>query len=131
MGNPHAHIVLRGGSGKPNYDSVNVALCEAELNKAGLAENIMIDCSHANSNKQAALQVPVLENITNQIIEGNKSIVGVMIESNLNEGNQSIPENLDDLEYGVSVTDACINWETTENAILKMRDNLKDVLPNR
>lgn len=131
MGNPHAHIVLRGGSSKPNYDSVNVALCESELHAAGLAQNIMIDCSHANSNKDAALQVPVLENITNQIIEGNKSIVGVMIESNLKSGNQSIPKNLDELEYGVSVTDACIDWETTEAALLKMRDSLKDIIADR
>jgi len=131
MGNPHGHIVLRGGGGKANYDSVSVALCESELNKAGLAENIMIDCSHANSNKDAALQVPVLENVGNQIIEGNKSLIGVMLESNLKFGNQSIPSNLDELEYGVSVTDACINWQQTEAAIIALYEKLKDTLPNR
>ncbi len=131
MGNAHAHIVLRGGGGKSNYDSVSIALCESELNKAGLAENIMVDCSHANSNKDAALQVPVLENIGSQIVEGNKSIIGVMLESNLEFGNQSIPKDLSELKYGVSVTDACIDWAQTEEAIRSLRDKVKDVLPGR
>lgn len=130
-GNPYAHVVLRGGGGKPNYDSVNVALCEQALEKANLAKNIMIDCSHANSNKDPALQPLVMQDATNQIIDGNKSIIGLMVESNLNWGSQSIPENLQDLKYGVSVTDACIDWETTEKAILDMHAKLKDVLPNR
>ena len=130
-GNPYGHVVLRGGSSGPNYDSVHIRLCEDALAKAGLAQNIMVDCSHANSNKQPELQPLVAENITNQILEGNQSIVGLMIESNLKAGNQSIPENLDELEYGVSVTDGCIGWETTEQCILQMRDKLKDVLPKR
>lgn len=130
-GNQYGHVVLRGGNGKPNYDSVNVALCEQALEKAGVSKNIMIDCSHANSNKNPALQPLVLENVTNQIIEGNKSIVGLMVESNLGWGNQSIPENLDDLQYGVSVTDACIDWETTETTLLAMHNKLKTVLPSR
>ncbi|KZX82122.1 phospho-2-dehydro-3-deoxyheptonate aldolase [Oleiphilus sp. HI0009] len=130
-GNPYAHVVLRGGGGKPNYDSVNVALCEQALEKANLASNIMIDCSHANSNKDPALQPLVMQDATNQIIDGNKSIIGLMIESNINFGNQSIPENLEELEYGVSVTDGCIDWETTEKAILDMHAKLKDVLPTR
>ena len=130
-GNPYAHVVLRGGGGKPNYDSVNVALCEQALEKADLAKNIMIDCSHANSNKDPALQPLVMQDATNQIMDGNKSIIGLMVESNLNWGSQSIPEKLEDLKYGVSVTDACIDWETTEKAILDMHAKLKDVLPNR
>ena len=130
-GNPYAHVVLRGGGGKPNYDSVNVALCEQALEKANLAKNIMIDCSHANSNKDPALQPLVMQDATNQIIDGNKSIIGLMIESNLNWGSQSIPEDLSDLKYGVSVTDACIDWETTEKAVLDMHAKLKDVLPTR
>jgi len=130
-GNPYAHVVLRGGGGKPNYDSVNVALCEQALEKANLPKNIMIDCSHANSNKDPSLQPLVMQDATNQIIDGNKSIIGLMIESNLSWGNQSIPENLEELQYGVSVTDACIDWETTEKAILDMHAKLKDVLPNR
>ncbi|MCB1663126.1 MAG: 3-deoxy-7-phosphoheptulonate synthase [Pseudomonadales bacterium] len=130
-GNPYGHIVLRGGSGKPNYDSVSVALCEQRLEKAGLANNIMIDCSHANSNKDPALQPLVMNNVANQILEGNRSIIGLMIESNIEAGNQSIPQNLADLKYGVSVTDACIDWETTAASLRDMRNKLKDVLPSR
>ena len=130
-GNAYGHIVLRGGSAGPNYDSVHVKLCEEALEKAGVPTNIMVDCSHANSNKQPELQPLVVENVANQILEGNKSIVGLMIESNLKAGNQSIPDNLDDLEYGVSVTDGCIDWETTELCLRAMRDKLKDALPGR
>lgn len=130
-GNQYAHVVLRGGGGKPNYDSVNVALTEQALDKAGLVKNIMVDCSHANSSKDAALQPLVADNVANQILEGNKSIVGLMIESNLGWGNQSIPADLNDLQYGVSVTDACIDWETTEKCMLEMNEKLKDALPNR
>jgi 3-deoxy-7-phosphoheptulonate synthase len=130
-GNPYAHIVLRGGGGKPNYDSVNVQICENALEKAGLAPNIMIDCSHENSNKDHTIQPLVMQNVTNQIVEGNRSIIGLMIESNIHEGNQKISENPADMKYGVSVTDACIDWETTEKAIRDMREKLKDILPNR
>ena len=130
-GNPYGHIVLRGGNARPNYDSVSVSICEKTLAKAKLPANIMIDCSHANSNKDASLQPLVANNVTNQIIEGNQSIVGLMIESNIGGGNQSIPKDLTQLKYGVSVTDACIDWETTEQVILDMRDKLKDVLRNR
>jgi 3-deoxy-7-phosphoheptulonate synthase len=130
-GNPYGHIVLRGGDGKPNYDSVNISICEQTLDKSGLQKNIMIDCSHANSSRDPALQPLVADNATNQILEGNKSIVGLMIESNLEWGNQSIPENLEDLKYGVSVTDACIDWPATEKCLLSMHNKLKDVLPKR
>lgn len=130
-GNPYGHIVLRGGSGKPNYDSVNVALCESDLAKAGLAQNIMVDCSHANSNKDPALQPLVMKNVTNQILNGNQSIVALMVESNLEWGSQPIPTDLSQLKYGVSVTDACIDWATTEESILAMHNQLKDVLPGR
>ncbi|NVD35165.1 3-deoxy-7-phosphoheptulonate synthase [Marinobacter lutaoensis] len=130
-GNHYGHVVLRGGGGKPNYDSVSVALCEQALEKAGLRKSIMVDCSHANSNKDPAIQPLVLQDITHQILEGNTSIQGLMIESNIHWGNQPIPENLADLKYGVSVTDACIDWPTTEKAILEMRDKLRKVLPRR
>jgi 3-deoxy-7-phosphoheptulonate synthase len=130
-GNPYAHVVLRGGNGKPNYDSVSVALCEQELTKSGIKPNIMIDCSHANSNKDPALQPLVMENVTNQIVDGNSSIIGLMVESHLGWGSQSIPKNLCDLKYGVSITDACIDWDTTEKAVQAMRDKLRDVLPKR
>lgn len=131
QGNPYGHVVLRGGGGKPNYDSVNVSLAEQALDKADLAPNIMIDCSHENSSKNPALQPLVLDNVTNQILEGNQSIIGLMVESNLKHGRQNIPANLDDLEYGLSVTDGCISWEETETALLTMHDKLKDVLPAR
>ena len=130
-GNPYAHVVLRGGNGKPNYDATSVAEAEAALAKAKVSNKIMIDTSHANSNKDPYLQPLVLKNITEQILDGNKSIVGIMIESHLKGGRQDIPENLSDLEYGKSVTDGCIDWETTEKALLEMHEALKDVLPNR
>ena len=130
-GNPHSHIVLRGGNGKPNYDSVNVKLCETALDKANIERNIMIDCSHANSNKDASLQPLVMENVTNQILEGSKSIIGIMVESNLGFGNQKLKPSLDDMEYGVSVTDACIDWGTTEKSLRTMADKLKGILPER
>ena len=130
-GNQYGHVVLRGGGGKPNYDSVSVALAEQELTKAGVSTNIMVDCSHANSNKDPNLQPLVMENISNQIIEGNQSIVGLMVESHLKEGNQKLTADPKDLEYGVSITDGCISWETTERALLAMADKLRDVLPRR
>lgn len=130
-GNPHAHIVLRGGNGKPNYDSVSVSICQQELKAAGITPNIMVDCSHANSNKDHNLQPLVLENVANQIVEGNTSIVGAMIESHLNTGSQKLSSNPNDMEYGVSVTDACIGWETTEASLLGMADKLREVLKRR
>lgn len=130
-GNPYGHIVLRGGNGKPNYDSVSVTMCEKELADSGVPTNIMVDCSHANSNKNHELQPLVMDNVANQILEGNKSIIGLMVESNIGAGNQPIPKDLKDLQYGVSITDACIDWETTEDAFRSMRSKLKSVLPTR
>jgi len=130
-GNPYAHVVLRGGNGKPNYDSVSVSICEQELAAAGIKSNIMIDCSHANSNKDHNLQPLVLDNVSNQIIEGNQSIIGVMLESHLHGGNQKLSSNKDEMQYGVSVTDACIDWETTEQSLVGMADKLRDVLKTR
>ena len=130
-GNPYGHVVLRGGDGKPNYDAVSVALAERELEKAGIAQNIMVDASHANSNKDPGLQPMVMENVSQQIIDGNESIVGMMIESHLKFGRQDIPKELSQLEYGKSVTDGCIDWATTETAVRKMHAQLKGVLPKR
>lgn len=130
-GNRYGHIVLRGGTSGPNYDSVHIKLCEDALEKAGVSGNIMVDCSHANSSKQPELQPLVVENVANQVVEGNTSIIGLMVESNLKAGNQSIPDNLDDLEYGVSVTDGCIDWETTERCLRAMRERIKDTLASR
>lgn len=130
-GNAYGHVVLRGGDNKPNYDSVSVALAERELEKAKVAKNIMIDASHANSNKDPGLQPLVMDNVSNQILEGNTSIIGMMIESHLKFGRQDIPKDLTQLEYGKSVTDGCIDWDTTEKAVMQMHDKLKSVLPTR
>ncbi len=130
-GNRYGHVVLRGGDSKPNYDSVSVALAERELEKAKVTANIMIDASHANSNKDPGLQPLVMDNVSNQILEGNASIIGMMVESHIKFGRQDIPKDLSQLEYGKSVTDGCIDWETTEAAVRQMRDKLKDVLPKR
>lgn len=130
-GNPYAHVVLRGGSNGPNYDSVHITQCEKALADGKVSSNIVVDCSHANSNKDPDMQPLVLKDITHQILEGNQSIIGAMLESHINKGNQSIPADLSQLQYGVSVTDACMNWETTEAALLEMADKLRDVLPAR
>lgn len=124
-GNRYGHIVLRGGGGRPNYDSVSIALCERELEKAGLPGGIVIDCSHGNSSKDPGLQSLVAENVANQILEGNRSIAGMMLESNLHWGNQSIPADLAQLQYGVSITDACIDWETTEGLLQSLDQRLR------
>jgi 3-deoxy-7-phosphoheptulonate synthase len=130
-GNPYAHVVLRGGSQGPNYDSVHVAQCEHALLEGGVTNNIMIDCSHSNSNKDPNVQPLVMKDVTHQIMEGNQSIIALMVESNINHGNQKIPKDLSELKYGVSVTDACIDWATTEQAVLDMAAKLRDVLPER
>jgi 3-deoxy-7-phosphoheptulonate synthase len=124
-GNRYGHMVLRGGGGRPNYDSVSIALCERELEKAGLPGSIVVDCSHGNSSKDPGLQSLVAENVANQILEGNRSIAGMMLESNLHWGNQPIPADLGQLQYGVSVTDACIDWETTEGLLLSIDERLR------
>ena len=130
-GNPYGHVVLRGGSNGPNYDSVNIAKCESALAKAGLPSNIMVDCSHANSSKDHNVQPLVTRDISNQILKGNKSIVGLMLESHLHEGRQDIPGDLRDLQYGVSVTDACMDWDTTETSLRELADSLQSTLRDR
>ena len=130
-GNRHGHVVLRGGGGRPNYDSVSVALAEQALAKVSLPGNLVIDCSHANSFKNPEYQPLVLQNVVNQIRDGNRSIVGVMLESHIVAGSQPIPKDLSQLEYGCSVTDACIDWETTETSLSKACDWLRAILPGR
>jgi 3-deoxy-7-phosphoheptulonate synthase len=130
-GNRYGHIVLRGGAKGPNYDSVTIALVEKELARNKLPANIVVDCSHANSNKDPALQPLVMNDVVHQVLEGNQSLVGVMLESNIHAGNQPIPADLSQLRYGVSVTDGCIDWETTEKTLREAAAKLRDVLPNR
>jgi 3-deoxy-7-phosphoheptulonate synthase len=116
-GNAHGHVILRGGT-QPNFDAENIKLVEEQLKAAKLSPRIVVDCSHGNTNKDYRLQSMVFENIIQQILDGNSSIVGMMLESNLYEGSQPITGNREDLKYGVSVTDKCINWEETERIIL-------------
>lgn len=130
-GNRYGHVVLRGGDGRPNYDTVSVQMAAQALIKAKLPANIVVDCSHANSFKKPELQPLVMTDVVNQVRLGNPSIVGVMIESNLVAGNQSIPEDLTQLKYGCSVTDACVDWDTTEKMIRDAAALLRDVLPKR
>jgi 3-deoxy-7-phosphoheptulonate synthase len=130
-GNTYGHTVLRGGGGRPNYDSVSIALCEQALRKAGLPERIVVDCSHANSNKDYKLQPLVARDCIEQIVNGNKSIIGLMLESNLHPGNQSIGADLSQLQYGVSVTDACIDWATTEEVLLQAASLLRPIVQGR
>ncbi|HTV97778.1 MAG TPA: 3-deoxy-7-phosphoheptulonate synthase [Steroidobacteraceae bacterium] len=127
-GNRHAHIVLRGGGGRVNYDAVSIALAERQLAQANLATNIMVDCSHGNSNKDPNVQPLVAENCVTQILDGNRSIVGLMLESHLRAGNQPIPKDLSKLEYGVSITDPCMDWATTEALLLKLHESLRTVV---
>ena len=124
-GNQYSHVVLRGGGGKPNYDSVNVKLTERALKEKNLPTNIMVDCSHANSNKDPELQPLVLDNIAQQILEGNTSIIGAMLESHLKAGNQKLSNDKSALEYGKSITDGCIDWNTTEQALTSLADKLR------
>ena len=124
-GNELAHIVLRGGHSGPNYDTTAIAECEASLQAAGLAPNIMVDCSHANSEKDHRRQPAVAREVARQIADGNGSIIGMMIESNLFEGNQQLSDALD---YGVSITDACIGWEDTEALLLELAERLAEPL---
>lgn len=124
-GNPDGHIVLRGGGGKPNYDAESIAHAEALLTKAGLQPSIMVDCSHANSYKDHTRQAEVLTNVIEQLAQGNRSINSLMIESNIEAGNQPLKENIDELKYGMSVTDKCIDWQDTEHLLRQAHASLK------
>jgi len=125
-GNPHGHIILRGGK-TPNYDSVQVSMLEQRLEEESMPARLVIDCSHGNSQKDYQRQPLVFQNVIEQIKQGNQSIVGVMLESNLFEGRQNI--NLDDgqMDFGVSVTDACIGWETTEKIFEESYEAIKQL----
>ena len=130
-GNRYGHLVLRGGGNRPNYDTVSVALAEAALAKAGLAQNIVVNCSHANSYKKPELQPLVMQDCVNQLRLGNRSIVGVMLESFIEAGNQPIPADLGSIRYGCSVTDSCLDWSTTEAIIQDAHKALRGPLTER
>jgi 3-deoxy-7-phosphoheptulonate synthase len=116
-GNPDGHMVLRGGRSRTNYDAASIRDAETRLKQVGLAPVLMVDCSHANSGKQPARQEDVWHNLVEQRIAGTPSLIGAMIESYLEEGNQPIAGKPSDLRYGVSITDACISWEMTERML--------------
>jgi 3-deoxy-7-phosphoheptulonate synthase len=130
-GNAYGHLVLRGGDGRPNYDTVSISIVERALAAARLPRLVVVDCSHANSSKDPELQPLVLSDCVHQIREGNRSIVGLMVESNLEGGNQPIPDDLTKLKYGCSVTDPCVDWPTTEHMLRKANQALRDILPRR
>ncbi|MGL4859813.1 MAG: 3-deoxy-7-phosphoheptulonate synthase [Enterobacteriaceae bacterium] len=130
QGNPDGHLILRGGL-TPNYSAEHVAACEQQMNNKGLNSAIMVDCSHGNSNKDYRRQSEVVDSVIEQIQAGNRSIIGVMLESHLHEGNQSSEQPRAEMRYGVSVTDACIGWEATEAVLRKMHSQLQDSLIQR
>ena len=123
-GNPNCHVVLRGGSSGPNYSAAHIAQTEALLTKAGLPQSILVDCSHDNSAKKPELQPDVMRALLAQIAAGNRSIMGAMVESNLGAGNQSFPQPKEKLRYGVSITDGCIDWATTETMVREIHASL-------
>ncbi len=122
-GNPYTHIVLRGGT-RPNYDSVSIREAIDQLNDKGLSDAIVVDCSHANSWKKHENQAIVWQDVINQKMDGNGALVGLMLESNIHEGNQRINADPSCLAYGVSITDACISWDTTENLLRTAHEQL-------
>ena len=121
-GNAYGHVILRGGADGSNYDPADVAAAAGRLTKAGLVPRLVVDCSHANSGKVSAQQEVVWDSLVKQRVGGTSAITGMMLESNLEEGNQSIPEDLSQLRYGVSVTDACVGWAKTEELLLRAYD---------
>jgi 3-deoxy-7-phosphoheptulonate synthase len=129
-GNPYPHIVLRGGT-RPNYDAESIRQCEQALRKAGLQESIIIDCSHGNSGKAPERQVVALRDVVAQIEAGNRSIIGFMVESYLEAGSQPLARSAEELRYGVSVTDACIDWNTTESLLREVHARYKAVMAKR
>lgn len=130
QGNPDGHVILRGGKA-PNYSPADVAQCEKEMEQAGLRPSLMVDCSHGNSNKDYRRQPAVAESVVAQIKDGNRSIIGLMIESNIHEGNQSSEQPRSEMKYGVSVTDACISWEMTDALLREIHQDLNGLLTAR
>jgi 3-deoxy-7-phosphoheptulonate synthase len=128
-GNPNAHVVLRGGRAMTNYDAVSIRAAEEKLASEKLPPVMMVDCSHANSSKQFAKQEDVWHSVIEQRLGGTKSLIGLMVESHLHEGNQPIPKKLSDLRYGVSITDSCIGWETTERMLRWGYEKLASMTP--
>ncbi|KAJ2503659.1 3-deoxy-7-phosphoheptulonate synthase, partial [Coemansia sp. RSA 2049] len=129
-GNPLCHIILRGGNSGPNFEATWVAKISDQMAGAKIADNIMIDCSHGNSRKNHRNQPNVSSDVAKQVAAGNKSIVGVMIESNISEGRQDIPAEAEGgakaLKYGQSITDACVSWEQTIPMLQELAQAVRD-----
>ncbi|HSY18010.1 MAG TPA: 3-deoxy-7-phosphoheptulonate synthase, partial [Candidatus Acidoferrales bacterium] len=130
-GNTDGHVVLRGGRAMTNYDAASISAAEAKLGSEKLPPVLMVDCSHANSEKKFAKQEDVWHSVIEQRIGGTKSLIGIMVESHLSEGNQPIPKKLSDLRYGVSITDSCIGWETTERMLRWGYETLEKTIPGK
>lgn len=126
-GNPHGHVILRGGHDKPNFDPESIHAAELALEKAGLPPSLMVDCSHANSEKKHERQEIVWKSILEQRANGNDNLIGMMLESNLFEGNQKIGP-VETLKYGVSITDACVGWETTDRLLHYANNVMQEIV---
>jgi 3-deoxy-7-phosphoheptulonate synthase len=124
-GNPDRHLVLRGGGGRTNYDAASVRGAVELLRRAGLCARVMVDCSHGNSSKDHTRQGPVLRDILTHLVAGGSEILGVMLESHLHAGSQRLEGKPADLRYGVSITDACIDWDTTAALLLEADEMLR------
>lgn len=129
-GNPDGHVILRGGK-QPNYHPQDISDCERQMAAAGLTAALMIDCSHGNSNKDYRRQNEVAQSALAQIKAGNRSIIGLMLESHIHAGNQSSELPRDAMRYGVSVTDACIDWDSTDTLLRQLHSELGAILPQR
>jgi len=126
-GNPFGHVVLRGGRAGTNFDPASTADAVRQLAKAGLESRLVVDCSHGNASKRQELQAAVWGSIVEQRLAGNRTLMGVMVESNLHEGAQKIPGDRSLLRYGVSVTDECMGWEATERMVLDAHETIMKV----
>jgi 3-deoxy-7-phosphoheptulonate synthase len=122
-GNPYAHLVMRGGL-RPNYDSVSIRQAVAQLQGKGLSDAVIVDCSHANASKKFENQAIVWQDVINQKLDGNDALVGMMLESNIGEGSQKNTSDLSTMTYGVSITDPCISWDTTEKLLRTAHEQL-------
>lgn len=125
-GNTTSHVILRGGRDGPNYEPHQVKAAVAKLEKAQIEPRLLVDCSHGNSGKDPTRQPSVLESVTSQRLMGRRSIVGFMIESNIGAGRQQIPQNPEELSYGVSITDACLGWEDTAQLLRETHRQLAE-----
>jgi 3-deoxy-7-phosphoheptulonate synthase len=125
-GNPWGHLILRGGRSGPNYSAEHLKAAAVRLKEAGASPSLVVDCSHANSDKDYRRQHVAWNDVVDQRVAGNRAIVGLMLESNIHPGSQKLTGNRADLKEGVSITDGCIGWEETESLILSAHRRLKD-----